>query len=164
MKAIDIFYQSEGLADIQHLEIDAGANFATVKACLIERHGVDADAFLFIEDEEEPLDEKTKVTDCISGATLKLHLNRCRKIEVAVTFNGETVNYLFAPGVTVSYVKHWAAEDKFGMSKEEASEHVLQIVGTSDRPTPGTHIGALLLCRGCDLSFDLVPDERINGA
>jgi hypothetical protein len=32
------------------------------------------------------------------------------------------------------------------------------------RPTPGTHIGALVSHDTCAISFDLVPDERINGA
>jgi hypothetical protein len=83
---------------------------------------------------------------------------------VAVTFNGETVERRFPPSATVARVKRWAAEKKFGMSEEEAGEHVLQIAGTHDRPAPGTHIGALTDDKVCGVAFDLVPDERINGA
>jgi hypothetical protein len=50
------------------------------------------------------------------------------------------------------------------MTPEEASEHVLQILGTQDRPSPGTHLGALTKCPHCRLAFDLVPDQRVNGA
>ena len=50
------------------------------------------------------------------------------------------------------------------MTEEEAGEHVLQIVGTQDRPPPGAHIGTLTSCPTCRVHFDLVPDERINGA
>ena len=50
------------------------------------------------------------------------------------------------------------------MTEEEAGEHVLQIAGTQDRPPPGAHIGTLTSCPACRVHFDLVPDERINGA
>ena len=80
-----------------------------------------------------------------------------------MTFNGETVHDRFAPGTTIARVKRWAAEKEFGMSREEASEHVLQLSGSQERPAPGTHLGALVTCKVCKLSFDLVPDERVNG-
>jgi hypothetical protein len=50
------------------------------------------------------------------------------------------------------------------MSDEDAGEHVLQIAGTHDRPAPGTHIGTLTDGKVCALAFDLVADERVNGA
>jgi hypothetical protein len=53
---------------------------------------------------------------------------------------------------------------KFGMSEEEAGEHVLQIAGTHNRPAPGTHIGALVSHGQCRIAFNLVPEERVNGA
>lgn len=65
---------------------------------------------------------------------------------------------------TVARVRNWAAEKKFGMSPEEAGEHLLQLSGTQERPTPGTHIGALVTHGACMLAFDLVADERVHGA
>ena len=50
------------------------------------------------------------------------------------------------------------------MSAEEAGEHVLQIVGTHERPSPGTHVGALNDDKERVVAFDLVPDERVQGA
>jgi hypothetical protein len=164
MKTIDLYYQGEGLAEIQHLEIAAEATFGEVAARLREEHGLEAEALLFAEDGEEPLAEEAPVRSLAKGTGLKLHLHRCRQIEVAVTFNRETVNRRFGPGATVARVKHWAAVKKFGMTEEESGEHVLQIAGTHDRPSPGTHIGALTDRKTCALAFDLVPDERINGA
>lgn len=164
MNTIDLFYQGEGLGEIEHFAIEADATFAAVKARLIEKHGIAADALLFAEDEDDPLDDDARVGDRACAAGLKLHLNRCRRVEVAVTFNGETVDRHFAPSATIVRVKQWAAEHKFKMSEEEAGEHVLQIAGTHDRPAPGTHIGALTPRKTCALGFDLVPDERVNGA
>ena len=95
---------------------------------------------------------------------LKVHLHSLRQLKVTVTFNGKTIERLFGPGATVARVKRWAAEHEFGMSEEEAGEHVLQIAGKHDRPAPGTHIGALRDGKVRALAFDLVPDERVNGA
>ncbi len=54
MKTIDLFYQAEGVGEIEHLEIDPDTTFADLKARLIEKHGGGTDAFLFVEDENDP--------------------------------------------------------------------------------------------------------------
>jgi len=163
MKTIDIFYQGERLNEIDHLEAAATDTLGAIKALLIQKHGTAPDALLFIEDGEEPLDDVLAL-DAIAGPTgAKLHLHRCRRVEVDVTFAGETVTHSFAPGVTVAHIKLWAAERKFCMTREEAGEHLLQISGTHERPAPGTHIGTLATCPVCRIAFDLIPDERVNG-
>ena len=164
MKTIDLFYQGDGLAEIEHLESAADASIADLKARFVEKHGCAPDTLLFLEDEDEPLDDAQLAEALAAGKGLKLHLNRCRQIAVSVFFNGETVDRKFAPSATVARVKRWAAERKFGMTKEEAGEHVLQIVGTHERPAPGTHIGAIAQRKTCAVAFDLVADERVNGA
>lgn len=164
MKTIDLFYQGEGVAEIEYLEIEPNTTFADIKARLIDKHGGAADALLFAEDEDDPLDDAQTVEDRAGGKGLKLHLHRCRHITVSVTYNGETIDRKFAPSATVARIKRWAAERKFGMTDEEAGEHVLQIAGTYERPAPGTHIGVLANRKTCGLAFDLVADERVNGA
>lgn len=164
MKTIDLFYQGGGLTEIEHLEIAAESNVANLKARLFERHGCPPDTLLFLEDEDEPLDDAQLAKARETSKGVKLHLNRCRQIAVSVMFNGETVERKFAPGATLARVKRWAAEGKFGMNEEEAGEHVLQIAGTHERPAPGTHIGAIVQPNTCAVAFDLVADERVNGA
>jgi hypothetical protein len=163
MKVIDFFYQGEGVREVGHIEVDARHNFLAVKELLRERHGFEGDILLFLEDCDEPVDE-TLIIETHSGSCgIKAHLHRCRHVEVSVTFNNETVHHSFGPGTTIARVKRWAAETKFGMSREDASEHVLQLIGGHDRPAPGTHLGALVSCHACKLAFHLVPDERVNG-
>jgi hypothetical protein len=164
MTAIDVFYQGEGLREIEHIEVDADGNFSAIRAILIEKHGLHSDTLIFIEDSDEPVAEDRILRDHSGQAGVKVHLHRCRHVEVAVTFNGKTVHHRFGPGTTVARVKRWAAEHKFKMSPEEASEHVLQISGTHDRPAPGTHLGTLTACPNCRVAFDLLPDQRVNGA
>ena len=163
MAAIDVFYQGEGLADVEHIEVGPEQSFDALKTLLVHKHGLDSDVIIFLEDSDEPLDEHQVVREHVGSAGVKLHLHRCRHIEVAVTFNAEMVHRRFGPGTTIARVKRWAAEGEFKMSKEEASEHVLQISGTHDRPAPGTHLGALTSRPACRVAFDLVADQRVNG-
>ena len=164
MTSIDIFYQGEGLREIEHIEVGPEHTFSTLKALIIEKHGLEGDVLIFLEDSDEPLDETVVVRQHVGPTGLKAHLHRCRHVEVDVRFNNETVHHRFGPGATIARVKRWAAEHKFGMTPEEASEHVLQILGTQERPSPGTHLGALTSCPNCRLAFDLVPDQRVNGS
>ena len=164
MKSIDLFCQGEGVGEIVHIELALDATFAVLKSRLTEKYRIPDDALLFIEDEDDPIDESVLVKDRATAMGLKVHIHRCRHVKVTVMFNGKTVECHFPPSATVARVKRWAAEKEFGMSEEEAGEHVLQIAGTHERPAPGTHIGALTNDKADSLSFDLVPDERVNGA
>ncbi|MBU1057866.1 MAG: hypothetical protein KJ804_06050 [Proteobacteria bacterium] len=164
MKFIDLFYQGEGVGEISHIELEPDATFAFLKDRLTEKHQVPVDVLLFLEDEDDPIDESVLVKDHATAKGLKIHIHRCRHVEVSVIFNAEKEERRFPPSATVARVKRWAAEKMFGMSEDEAGEHVLQIAGTYERPTPGTHIGVLTDGKVCGLAFDLVPDERVNGA
>ena len=163
MKKIDVYYQGEGLKDIQHVEVNADLEFAALKEVLIKKHGLDPGSLLFIENEDEPVDECSQISDRAGKCGIKAHVHRCRQIEVCVKFNGKNVEHSFGPGTTIARVKHWAAEKKFDMNPQEAGEHVLQLAGSHDRPAGGTHLGVLVHCQKCQLAFDLVPDERVNG-
>ena len=164
MNSIDLFCQGKGLREIVHIELDLDETFADLKTRLVEEHRIPDDVLLFIEDEDEPIDVGILVKDRATATGLKVHIHHSHSVKVTVMFNGKTVECHFAPSATVARVKCWAAEREFGMSRDEAGEHVLQIAGTHVRPAPGTHIGALTDDEADSLSFDLVPDERVNGA
>src|SRR5262245_44266259 len=117
MTTIDVFYQGEGVAEIGHVEVDAEQTFAGLKALLSTKHGLAGDILIFLENGDEPIAELLVVREHAGAHGLKVHVHRCRHVEVAVTFNGETVHHRFGPGATVARVKRWAAEHKFGMSK-----------------------------------------------
>lgn len=165
MKRVDVFYQGEGICEINHLETDSEQTLAAVKAAIVQKHGGDVDLLIFVEEGEgEPVAETRTVATIAGPAGAKIHLHRCRHVEVLVSFAGKTAKRVFAPSATVARVKQWAALHEFGMTEEEAGEHVLQISGSHDRPAPGAHIGTLTACPACRVHFDLLPDERINGA
>lgn len=164
MTKISVFYQGSGIPDVVHLEADIEQTFKELKELLCKKHSFDGEVFLFLEDEDDPIEDGFKLEKHKKPTGIKAHIHPCRHIEVSVTFNGRVVHHKFSPSTTVAKVKHWAAVTQFKMSPEEAGEHVLQISGTHDRPKPGTHLGALAACKECRLAFDLLPDERINGA
>ncbi len=163
MQNVDIFYQCDGVTSIEHIEIEHGSTFSTLKELIAAKHKLKGALLLFLEDGEDPVNEADKICAKSNPAGIKAHVHRCRRIGVTITFNGETVEAAFPPSATIARLKKWAAEKKFDMTEEEASEHVLQIAGTHERPAPNIHIGALIECKKCKIAFDLVPDERING-
>lgn len=163
MQTIPVFYQAESLGRVEHIPFPVESTLADVLAAICTKHGTDAAALLFLEDAEEPAELTTVLRDIAGPKGLKVHLHRCRRVEVSVTFNG-TKDRAFAPSTTIARVKRWATEKAFPMSPDEAGEHVLQISGTADRPSPGTHLGTLATCPGCHVRFDLVPNERVNGS
>jgi hypothetical protein len=164
METIDIFYQGLGIREIEHIEVRPDHTVREIKAILTQKHGCAADTLIFIEDRETPLDDHLVIKELCGPGGAKMHLHRCHHVEVFVAFAGKTIHHQFAPGATVARIKHWAAVTEFRMTEEEAGEHLLQIAGTTDRPTPGTHIGTLTSCPDCRVRFDLVPDERVNGS
>lgn len=136
MKTIDIFYQAEGLREIAHLECGADENYTALKDAIGKKHGLGDDAFIFLEDADKPVDLKEAALKPSAKGGVKIHVHRCREVKVSVTFNGETVQHPFTPATTIAKVKKWAAERKFGMTEEEAGEHVLQITGRMNGPRP----------------------------
>jgi len=164
VKTIGIFYQREGNGQLDHIEFEPEQTIAEFTEAIRAKHNMgDASVLVFAEDDEEPL-AGTLAVEAIAGPRgAKLHLHRCRRVTVLVHFADKTFEKAFAPGTTVAKVKRWAAEHELKMSPEEASEHMLQITGSIERPRPNSHVGALASCPQCSVNFDLVPDQRVNG-
>jgi hypothetical protein len=163
MTTISVFYQAESLGRIEHAIFSADATLAHALEAIRAKHSIDGASVLYLEDADEPAKLTTLLNDIAISGAVKIHLHRCRLIRVSVTFNS-TKEHRFAPAATVARMKRWATDKAFPMSPEEAAEHVLQISGTTERPSPGTHVGTLAAHPHCDVRFDLVPNERVNGA
>jgi len=165
MKNIEILLQGEHIPDIQvverlHGEVVKGVLTAAARHRICE---ADGEFHVFREDTDEPMKEGDQLPEHCDGEPVRMHVHRCRRIEVAVTFNGAPEERQFGPGTTIATVKKWAAIKAFGMDRGDAAEHVLQLVGTTDRPEADTHIGALTSCPDCRIAFDLVPLKRVEG-
>lgn len=123
---------------------------------------IDADTVIFIDEAEAPhaMTPDLPATDLKRGS--HVHVTKCKKIEVTINYLAETATHNFAPGSRVRRVKAWAV-DKFKLSAHDAEEHVLQLCGTTRRPASDTPLNELTDGKTCAVSFDLVPEKRVEG-
>lgn len=165
VRKAEILLQGEQIPDIElvELDLDKGITEVVAVAAKHRKSKAEGDFLVFIEGGEDPLKGDDPLPDSEDGQPIRLHVHRCRRIEVDATFNGVTKQHNFGPGITVAAVEKWAAIKAFGMSPADAAEHVLQLAGTTDRPEADTHIGSLATCPDCHLAFDLVPLKRVEG-
>lgn len=164
MKTIKLFVQAEGNERIELIELP---QIASVKDILLsaQSKGISVlsdGVLLFDEDNEDPIDSTLSLEMAGIKDRAKIHIHRCRKIDIVIHFKAEEVQKSFPPSATVAKVQKWAAH-KFLPNEVDRTEHELQICETDTRPSPNTQIGALVRDGNCTLCFDLVPTERIEG-
>lgn len=161
-----VYIQSEYFPDIKFVEVNDEATVGELKhaALALLPPGTDAtDLTLSVEDDDDDThSHSTHVKHLKKEHGVRVHLHRCKHVEVKVRFGAEVVHHKFRPATTVGRVRLWAGE-KFGMALGDIAEHVLQIAGTTEQPDVDIHIGTLTKCPQCEVTFDLVPAHRING-
>jgi hypothetical protein len=161
-----VYVQSEHFPDIKLVEIDDHATIDELKraALALLPAGTDASELtLSVEDDDDDAyAQATHVKHLKKEQGIRVHIHRCKHVEVQVRFGAEAVHHQFRPATTVGRVRQWAGH-KLGMQPDDIAEHVLQIAGTNEQPDVDTHIGTLTACPACSVTFDLVPAHRING-
>ena len=163
---MEVFLQGEGLKDIVLVQVPRDGNVGDLIEAAKERGLLLGDdktpSLVFIEEGEDELNLNESLKESGIRHRSHIHIHRCRKIKVLVNFNGQQESREFPPSATVGRVKKWAVK-VFNMSDVDATEHVLQITGSDERPDEDIHIGTLVTCPNDQLSFDLVPKIRVEG-
>ena len=169
MTTTRVYIQSEHFNGVKLLEIDESASIADLKTAALQSlpAGTDTTGLELWVEEDAHEDNSTQtpretVKDLIKKHGVRVHLHRCKHIDVSVRFGAEEVHHKFSLATTVGHVRQWAGR-KLGMQPADIAEHVLQIVGTNEQPDIDVHIGTLTKCPKCAVAFDLVPAHRING-
>jgi len=166
MSEIEVFLQGAGISRTQLVRLPENATVNDLVEAA-RQHGLQLaegePPIVMLEDSDEPLPLEAKLVDAGLKHRGRVHIHRCRRVEVTVNFNGVTKVHPFSPGQTLQRVKAWAAK-QFGMSEADAAEHALQICDSTERPSEDTHLGSLVTRPGCAVCFDLVPKQRIEGA
>jgi hypothetical protein len=162
---IELFVQGEGIRDIALIRVSQSG---TVRDIVSAARGVglttDEGVELSLEDEDSAIGLDVPIAATSIKNRSRIHVHRCRKVAVSVSFNGSQKEETFPPAATVKRVKRWAVSKKgFNLSDVDAAEHVLQLAGSSERPDEDIHIGTLVAHPRCSVSFDLVPKVRIEG-
>lgn len=161
-----VYIQSEHFPDIKLVEINDDATIDELKRAVLAllRPGTDAtELTLSVEDDDDDAHAgATHVKHLKNEHGVRVHLHRCKHVDVHVRFGAEVVHRQFRPAATVGRVRLWAGH-KLGMAPGDIAEHVLQIAGTTEQPDVDIHVGTLTKCPQCSVTFDLVPAHRING-
>ena len=165
VNAIQVLLQGECIPDIQvvALGVDDTVKDLLEAAAKCRAEAIEGEFLVFVEGSEEPIADGDKLPENKDRQPVPLHVHRCRRVLVTVTFNGLSKGHEFSPATTVADVEKFAAIREFGMKPADAAEHVLQFSGSAERPEPEMHVGALVSCPDCRISFDLVPHKRVEG-
>lgn len=107
-------------------------------------------------------DEELGYDCCLEhGKHKRIHICRCKKVEVGGIYNGVTNTHPFPPGTTLRKVIEWARE-KFGVDKKE--KLVLRLGSAETEPLdPDSHVGSYVSHPRCEVTFYLTPKIKIEG-
>lgn len=165
MSEIEIFIQGEGIEGIILVRVPGNGTVRDiVDAIRVQGAQIGtADGYaVMLEDNEEMLELDHRLEVVGIGHRSRVHINRCRHVEVRVNYNGEQKERSFPAAATIRRVKLWSVRE-FGLKKVDATEHALQVCGSTNRPDEDVHIGSLVQYPSCALCFDLVPKQRVEG-
>lgn len=163
---IELFLQGQGIREITLVRVPRGGTVRDVlTAAAAHGLGVDGDApLVLLEDAEEPLAPDATLEHAGVTNRSRVHVHRCRRVGVTVNFNADQKCEGFPPSATVGRVRRWAVgKHGFDLNGVDATEHLLQLCGSSDRPDEDAHIGTLVTAPACGLCFDLVVKQRVEG-
>jgi hypothetical protein len=175
MSKIVVFIQVHGQPGVVEGELSGTSTVGELHAALAAA-GVklDAETFIFIDESKEHVGGEHHVPIPGLKHGCRIHVSRCQEIKTAVHYLDKTAEHPFPPGARVRAVKDWAVR-KFELNPKDAAEHVLQLCGSTDRPSTDTPLHQLVSGQrhhgdhengdrhGCALCFDLVPDKRVEG-
>lgn len=164
---IEIFLQGEGIQDIVLVRIGRAGTVQNIIE-VAQLHGLSPsttdEVFVLIEDTETPLALEQTLEIVGIRHRSRVHVHRCRQVTVTVNFNGDHKTHSFPPSTTMARVKQWVvSKDGFNLTEIDATEHLLQICGSSGRPDEDIHIGALVTASMCEICFDLIAKQRVEG-
>lgn len=163
MSQISVFVQVDGESRLAEVLVNAGVTEAELLAALgAAGTQIEADVAIFLDEDEAALEghRDRPVRGLKHGC--RIHVTRCRRIKTVVNYLEKSATRDFAPGARVRAVKAWAVRE-FELERKDAAEHVLQVCGSTARPSSDTPLQALVRGRECGLCFDLVPEQRVEG-
>jgi hypothetical protein len=126
---------------------------------------IDEETFIFVDEDEEPLEREPQNAHQVLPKIhrgCRIHVSKCRKIQVTVHYVERSVEQTFTPGTRVKKVKAWAVKES-KLDHHDGAEHVLQLCNSADRPATDTPLHELTKPLVCSVCFDLVPEKRVEG-
>ena len=163
MPTLTLFVQEHGQPTIREVLVEDTITSRGLHAALITAGFVlTDDTLIFLDEADAPLDSTGDEPVGPLRHGHRIHVCRCRHIEVTVNYLERQAHHPFGPSRRVRAVKAWATKE-FGLDHKDAAEHVLQLCNSTERATSDTPLHTLLHGRECRLCFDLVPEKRVEG-
>lgn len=163
MSKLTVFIQVHGRPGIVEAALSETSTLGDLQDALAAA-GVQFDNELFVfvdEAEHHQHGDRHRPLDGLKHGS-RIHVTRCKHIKTTVHFLNETTERDFPPGTRVRRVKEWAVQ-VFKMNPKDAAEHVLQLCNSTKRPTSDTPLHELVEGHSCTISFDLIPEKRVEG-
>ncbi len=164
---MEFFIQGEGIPKITLVKLGPKDTVEDIVKVARE-HGLSApegsEVCVFVENTDVTLELDLKIDEAGLTTRSRVHIHRCKSVEVTVNYNQDQRKGLFSPSATVDWVKKWAvAKDQYDLSPVDAAEHVLKLCNAGDLPDGEVHIGTLVKFPDRTVCFDLVPKQRVEG-
>ncbi|MFZ1991960.1 MAG: hypothetical protein WAW96_19570 [Alphaproteobacteria bacterium] len=161
---IEILVDGEGLADVEVVPLPAGRPGIELIEVIAKRAGYPAaEALLFIEDEDEPLDIAAIVIGEEMAGRVH-HVHRAREIKVTVNYQNPPKHKEFPPSARMQRVLDWATGPHgFKIDPALAPEMELALHGTQTALPKSAHIGRYAHGHEHKLDLDLIRGVVPNG-
>jgi len=118
---------------------------------------------VWIEETEEELQVTLTLVEAGVHHRGHLHVNRCRKADVKVIYNGTPKEHHFPPAARMERVRDWAVSKKgFDIEPVDAAELFLVIGGTTVKVDLKDHVGSFV-GTNCEASLDLISKPKTEG-
>lgn len=139
---VEILVEGEGLENVEIIHIPHGSSVQEIVIAVAEKGKfAPTDAFLFYEDEEEPL-ELSIVLDEQHDHKRIHHVHRSKTVEVVVHYGTGEKTHHFAPSTRVERILEWAIGPQgFAIDPAIAPEMELAVEGSEDELPGSAHIG-----------------------
>ena len=164
---IELFLQGEGIPKITLVKVHPKDTVAEIIKVACE-YGIGipeaSEVFVFVENTDVQLELDVKIDEAGLTPRSRVHIHRCKEVEVTINYRRDQKKGFFPPSATVDRVKEWAVgKNEYDLSPVDAAEHVLKVCHSGDQPDEDVHIGTLAKFPDGTLCFDLAPKQRVEG-
>ncbi len=160
---IEIYLHCAGTTEEKIIKVPEDATVHDVIEAAKQAGFAEPDMEIHIEDGEDALNRDARLCDCGVKHKHHLHCHTCRKVDVAVHFNGEAKTRQFAPGRKVKGVLKWALE-AHGLHGVDADNKELRLGSAEGTILQAQqHIGSFVRAPHCHLDLYLTAIVEVQG-
>lgn len=123
------------------------------------------EGFLFLADEEKPLDLDKTLAELGIDKQGHIHTATCRQVKVSVEYAGQSLQHQFPPTVQIKAIQHWAVGQKWNppIDPAERSKFALFLPGDPDPLQEANRLANYVPATGCGVTLELAYRSRQQG-